>query len=168
MLKLASLIVNFSNLQIKSRNFCFRISRKSDESQSLIPYFRKQLVDSYSLIPHFINFSATHLHYLISHFFSFAIFPSLKVEYNNIRELPLCLLRSYLTDGTQRVKIGECISDPLTVACGVPQRSVLGPLLFLLCIKNIYLSSPIVTFHLFADDTEGVHLTLPSHIFPSK
>ena len=101
-------------------------------------------------------------------FFSFAIFPSLKVEYNNIRELPLCLLRSYLTDGTQRAKIGKCISDPLTVACGVPQGSVLGHLLFLLCIKNIYLSSPMVTFHLFADDTEGVHLTLPSHIFPSK
>ena len=75
-----------------------------------------------------------------------------KLEYYGIRGLTLCLLRSYLTDRTQRVKIGKYISDPLTVTCGIPQGSVLGPLL-LLYINGIYLSSPIVTFHLFADDT---------------
>ena len=79
MLKLASLIVNFSNFYIKPRNICFRISRKIDGSQSLSPHFRKQLVDSHSLIPHFRNFSSTHWHSLISHFFSFAIFSPLKV-----------------------------------------------------------------------------------------
>ena len=77
-----------------------------------------------------------------------------KLEYyGGIRGLTLCLLRSYLTDRTQRVKIGKYTSDPPTVTCVIPQGSVLGPLLFLLYINEIYLSSPIVTFHLFADDT---------------
>ena len=35
-----------------------------------------------------------------------------KLEYCGIRGLSLCLLRSYLTDRTQRVKTGKCISDP--------------------------------------------------------
>ena len=54
-----------------------------------------------------------------------------------------------LSDRTQRVK---CISDPQTVTCGVPQESVLGSLLFLLHINNIYVSSRIKNCHLFADD----------------
>ena len=36
---------------------------------------------------------------------------------------------SYLTGRHQRVKIGDCFSSPLNILCGVPQGSVLGPLL---------------------------------------
>lgn len=59
----------------------------------------------------------------------------------------------YLTNKTQVVKCNNVVSRKETIICGVPQGPVLGPLLFLLYINDIYNSSQILSFILFADDT---------------
>ena len=49
---------------------------------------------------------------------------------------------SYLHNRQQFVKLNQDTSDQKIIACGVPQRSVLGPLLFLIDINDIYFSAP--------------------------
>ena len=60
---------------------------------------------------------------------------------------------SYLTGRTQTTQIGSFISKKENTLCGVPQGSVLGPLLFLIYINDIHNASNKLDFYLFADDT---------------
>ena len=65
--------------------------------------------------------------------------------------------KSYLINRRQCVSINGNNSSFLTVNSGVPQGSVLGPLLFLLYINDICNSSELLDFFLFADDTSLRH-----------
>ena len=70
--------------------------------------------------------------------------------------MQICALewfRSYLSDRKQYVSVNGSNSNLLSIACGVPQGSVLGPLLFLIYINDLPSSSKKLNFYLFADDT---------------
>ena len=66
---------------------------------------------------------------------------------------------SYLNNRTQTTQVGQHISDKAIITCGVPQGSVLSPLLFLLhvYVNVIHKCSNKLRFYLFADDTNVLY-----------
>ena len=79
-----------------------------------------------------------------------------KLNHYGVRGNALEWFRSYLTNRKQFVSYNNCKSDVDTVLCGVPQGSVLGPLLFILFINDIAFSSNSLSFIIYADDTNVI------------
>ena len=76
-----------------------------------------------------------------------------KLYHYGIRGTAHHLLKSYLSNRKQRTKVGNVISDMAFVLWGVPQGSILGPLLFLIFINDLPNVSDLLSSWLFADDT---------------
>ena len=73
-----------------------------------------------------------------------------------IHDTALHWFSSYLTNRTQTVTVNNCSSGPVTISCGFPQGSVLGPVLLFLYTAPLsdVMDSHSVLHHSFADDTQ--------------
>ena len=76
-----------------------------------------------------------------------------KLQIYGIRGKAFDWFRSYLDNRKQYVCINDCESNLKNIQCGVPQGSILGPLLFLIFINDITKSSNLFKFVLYADDS---------------
>ena len=76
-----------------------------------------------------------------------------KLEHYGFRGIVINWFKSYLSNRTQYVYYSNCKSEKFDIICGVPQGSILGPLLFILYINDIVNTSNMLQFILFADDT---------------
>ena len=84
-----------------------------------------------------------------------------KLKAHGVRDNELELLRSYLSGRTQYVHINGCYSSSRSVSAGVPQGSILDPILFLLFINDLPSAAQHSTVDIYVDDTT---LTLSSDV----
>ena len=76
-----------------------------------------------------------------------------KLKYYKISEETISWFSSYLLERKQKVFVNNTFSDSGDILCGVPQGSILGPLLFLIFINDLPLHIDNVLTDLYADDT---------------
>ena len=76
-----------------------------------------------------------------------------KLKHYGIDGKALQLCEIYLTNRTQYVEINGVKSGALPITTGVPQGSILGPLLFIIYINDFSFASTAFTFISYADDT---------------
>ena len=76
-----------------------------------------------------------------------------KLKYYGLSESSVAWFRSYLTNRSHYVEINNVRSGSSLFSIGVPQGSILGPLLFLIYINDIQASSRYFSFIKYADDT---------------
>ena len=110
---------------ISDRQFGFRKHHSSEQLlQSLLNDWRTSLDDKSPLYITAMSldiqkaFDSVNYKILISKLSQFDVSPT-----------TIKLISSYLSNRKQAMKIGNCISVPLPITCGVPQGSILGPLL---------------------------------------
>ena len=76
-----------------------------------------------------------------------------KLDYHGIKDTALDWFKSYLTNRTQYVDCNGISSSIRQIETGVPQGSILGPLLFIIYMNDIHTVSNNLNFILYADDS---------------
>ena len=138
--------INKNNI-LYSHQFGFRTNHGTDLALiSLVDYISNALSQGELVCGVFLDFSKafdTINHKILLN----------KLYKYGIRGILLNLFDDYLSQREQYVTINEINSDKCKITCGVPQGSVLGPLLFLLYVNDLANVSKLLFPILFADDT---------------
>ena len=78
----------------------------------------------------------------------------IKLKHNGIRGTPLHWLCSYLTNRTQRVNVNNSFSNVLLISVGVPQGSLIVPILFILFNNDVFqFNSYNIETYVYTDDS---------------
>ena len=80
-----------------------------------------------------------------------------KLNHHSIRGTINDRFASYLLGRSHITEVGFNLSTECMTSCGVPQGSLLGPLLFLIHINDIHNSSAKFSFFLFTDDKNSLY-----------
>ena len=80
-----------------------------------------------------------------------------KLDMYGIKGKNLKWFHSYLTNRKQFIKCRDQNTDLEVLRCGVPQGSILGPLLFLIFVNDLKNSTKLLDLIMFADDTPFFH-----------
>lgn len=76
-----------------------------------------------------------------------------KLKNMGFRGVAFNVIKSYLDNRKQYITLGDCKSATTVTSCGVPQGSVLGPLLYTLFVLSLRLAGLQSEYYTFADDT---------------
>ena len=82
-----------------------------------------------------------------------------KLNYYGVIGTELRLLTDYLTSRKQYVRFNNHNSDTANISTGVPQGSILGPLIFSILINDLIHTNDKCKFTMYADDTT-IYFTL--------
>ena len=141
--------VTFLKLHNIFSDFQFGFREKHSTIHALLNFVDKvtQSIDKYSnLVGIFLDFSKafdTINHEILLY----------KLSLYGVRGKALEWFRSYLSNRQQYVFLNDSTSNMQDIKCGVPQGSLLGPLLFIIYINDFCRSSDVLSFILFADDS---------------
>ena len=77
-----------------------------------------------------------------------------KLYLYGIKGIALNWFRSYISNRRQYCQVNDHLSHPLQMVCGIPQGSILGPLLFLIYVNDLPNCLKYTRCNMFADDTQ--------------